>query len=152
MRKKMIKETYGNKMSTLESIGISLPFLTAPRELLGRELTFHVDNMSVVYGWENKGLKNDASATIFLRAIFLISNYLGATVHITHVPRMSEKWTVVADSLTREKTTSESVLAMLSETKERKVRGILTKWISNPEENWSLPELLLKEVENLVKL
>jgi hypothetical protein len=54
--------------------------------------------------------------------------------------------------LTREKMTSNSLLAMLSPIQELEVTGLITEWIKNPEENWNLPELLLKEVEKLVSI
>jgi hypothetical protein len=48
---------------------------------------FGVDNISVVFGWENRNIKFDASATSILASIHLISNYLGTTVHIRHIQR-----------------------------------------------------------------
>jgi hypothetical protein len=138
---------YGNKMSTLEAIGILLPLLTSPDKLLGRELVFHVDNISVMYGWDNKGLKHDTSATIMIRCIHLVANYLGAEVHVNHMPRMSTHWARVADSLTREETSTEGVFAELEETPESKVEGALLTWTRNPNEDWELPEKVLADVK-----
>jgi hypothetical protein len=143
---------YGNKMSTLEAVGILLPFLTVPEKLVGRELVFHVDNISVVYGWENGGMKNDVSASIILRSIHLICNYLGVILHITHVPRLSTEWAYIADCLSRQATTSESVFARVEGIEESKVQGALEKWLRNPDEDWNLPYLLLAEVEAKVQL
>jgi hypothetical protein len=143
---------FGNKMSTLEAIGILLPLLTVPEKLLGRELVFFVDNISVMYGWENNGLKNDITATIMLRAVSLIAAYLGAEVHVMHIPRMENKWAELADSLTRQKTSSKSVFAILGEVPESKVKGALEEWIEHPTENWELPENLLNEVKSRMQL
>jgi hypothetical protein len=143
---------FGNKMSTLEAIGILLPLLSVPEKLLGRELVFFVDNISVMYGWENNGLKNDITATIILRAVSLIAAYLGAEVHVMHIPRLENKWAEVADSLTRQKTSSNSVFAILGEVPESRVKGALEEWIEHPAENWELPEKLLEEVMNRVQL
>jgi hypothetical protein len=139
---------YGNKMTTLEAVGLLLPLMTVPENLMGRELVFHVDNISVMYGWENGGCKHDVSATIILRAVFLISNFLGITIHVDHVPRMSDKWAELADSLTRSTTCSESVFGQMGDVKESKVEGSLLEWIKKPSEDWELPGRLLKEIES----
>jgi hypothetical protein len=89
---------YGCKSTTLEVIGLILPILTIPHILRGREICLHVDNLAVVYGWENRGAKRDHSASIFLRALHIISAFLGCIVHVHHIPRMSTPDARLADS------------------------------------------------------
>jgi hypothetical protein len=60
---------YGSKTTTLEAIGVLLPFLCIPEELVGQHLVFTVDNIAVVYGWENRCVKFDDAASIILMAI-----------------------------------------------------------------------------------
>jgi hypothetical protein len=45
---------YGCKSSTLEAIGIVLPFLCCPELLVGREITLLTDNEALVHGWEKR--------------------------------------------------------------------------------------------------
>jgi hypothetical protein len=46
---------YGSKTTTLETVGVLLPFLTIPEQMCGRNVVFTVDNVAVVFGWDNKG-------------------------------------------------------------------------------------------------
>jgi uncharacterized membrane protein len=62
-----------------------------PEELVGQHM-FTVDNIAVVYGWENRCVKFDDAASIILGAIHLIAAYLGSVVHILHSPRRSTSW------------------------------------------------------------
>jgi hypothetical protein len=92
---------FGSKTTTLEAIGVLLPFLTRPHELCARHLIFTVDNIAVVYGWDNRSVKFDDSASIILLAVHLISAYLGCTVHVVHSLRRSTKWEELVDNLSR---------------------------------------------------
>jgi hypothetical protein len=53
---------YGSKTATLEAVGLLMPFLSIPEDLAGQNVVLYVDNMSLVYGWENGYVKNDESA------------------------------------------------------------------------------------------
>ena len=52
------------RQTTLETIGLLLPFLSIPSSLQGRDIILRVDNKAVVYGWEDKGVNNDMTASI----------------------------------------------------------------------------------------
>jgi len=97
---------YGCKSTTLETVGILLPILTIPHLLQGRDICLHVDNTAVVYGWENRSVKNDQSASVLLRALHIISVFLGCTIHVMHLPRMSTPSARLADRLSRRRTTT----------------------------------------------
>ena len=72
----------GDKTSTLEVIGIIIPFLLMPRKLMNQNVVLLLDNISIVYGWENHSLKNDICASIFVRALRLIGLYLSCNIHV----------------------------------------------------------------------
>jgi hypothetical protein len=92
---------FGSKTTTLEATGVLLPFLAMPQELCGKHLVFTVDNIAVFYGWENRAVKFDSSASIILLAVHLISAYLGCTVHVVHSLRRSTKWEELVDNQSR---------------------------------------------------
>jgi hypothetical protein len=92
---------FGRKSTTLESIGLLIPFMCKPKTVAGKHLLFYVDNIAVHYGWENGGLKKDSTATKILQAVHVLASYLGTTVHVYHVPRVSNKMADLADDLTR---------------------------------------------------
>ena len=67
---------FASKMTTLELIGLFLPFLSVPTLLARRNIVLGVDNVSVVFGWENKSVSGDLSATILIRALHLVASFL----------------------------------------------------------------------------
>ena len=64
---------YGCKSSTLEAVGILLPFLCCPAKIAGGEVVLLTDNESLVFGWGSRKITNDTSASILIRAIHIIS-------------------------------------------------------------------------------
>jgi len=92
---------YGRKSTTLESIALLIPFLCTAKQIAGRHLVFHVDNIAVHYGWESASVKNDSSATCILKIVHVLASFLGCHVHVLHVPRVSNEMADLADELTR---------------------------------------------------
>jgi hypothetical protein len=142
---------FGSKTTTLESIGVLLPFLTVPSELCGKHLVFTVDNIAVVYGWDNRGVKFDDSASVILLAVHLISSYLGCTVHITHSPRRSTVWEELVDNLSRKSSRSADDWRKVKHAVKSKVSGAFMEWIKNPTTSWDLPYILLGEVKRVIE-
>jgi hypothetical protein len=141
---------YGSKTTTLEAIGLLIPFLTTPQALKGRHVIFKVDNLAVVFGWENKLVKNDITATIIIRAIHLMAAYLGAWVHVQHIPRCTDRYrySTLADHLSRDSSTTETDLLHLNNATANEVKGSVLDWLRKPSEDWSLPNTLLAELKN----
>jgi hypothetical protein len=139
---------YGSKTTTLEAVGLLIPFLTNPEKLRGKHVVFKVDNLAVVFGWDSKIVKNDRSATIIIRAIHLLAAFLGVWVHVQHVPRCSDTYSVLADHLSRRSSTSDDDLQRLSNIEESNIDGALQEWCLNPSEDWSLPTKLLREISS----
>jgi hypothetical protein len=96
---------YGEKSSTLEIIAIVLPFCLIPEHLTGQHIVFKTDNLSCVYSLQNRLMKGDETASIFIRSVHLICAYLGSVLHIEHTPRCSDWGSTVADSLSCKRTT-----------------------------------------------
>ncbi len=90
-------------------------------------------------------MKNDVSATILIRAIHLLAFYLGIYVHVEHVPRCSDKFSTLADHLSRKSTTGVKDLENLENSVEIPISGALRNWLEDPKENWDLPKILLNE-------
>jgi len=137
---------YGSKTATLEAIGLLMPLLELGEKLMNSTLVFRTDNLPVVYGWLNGGIKFDETASIIIRAMYLISAYLGATVHVLHVPRNSDNWAELADSLSRKQTTRREDEKWLAPMKGDKINEELKKWLEKPCEDWGLPERLLSSI------
>ena len=140
---------YGCKSTTLEVIALILPFLCCPKILIGQEVTLLTDNEALVYGWEKRRVAHDISASIFLRGLHLISAFLGSSVEVRHLPRMSSDSSKLADALTRSSTTKSIHLSAVNNAPYSPIPEVLTDWINNPSEDWGLPNRLLTYVSSL---
>ena len=95
--------------------------------------------------------KGKNSASIFLRALHLISCYIGASVEIRHLPRMSSPSARLADALTRSTTTTDVHRDAVSPAPPVSIPAELYDWLNNPYEDWSLPGRLLSYVQRFLR-
>jgi len=143
---------YGSKTTTLELIGLILPFLTIPDRIVGKHVILGVDNEAIWHGWNSRGLANDVSGSILIRGLYLISYYLGATIHIKHVPRLSTDMSAMADRLSRASTTEDRDLAMLKHVQQPDPPMVLLDWLNNPVEDWDIAYKLLYHVQSMLNV
>jgi hypothetical protein len=144
-------KAYGCKSTTLEMIGVMLPLLTVPHLLRGRELCLYVDNIAVVYGWQNRGVKNDLSASVLIRALHIIAAFLGCHVHVLHLPRMSTPNARLADRLSRRQTTTQIDSRRIRQALKPSLPPALSRWLARPRPNWDLPDELLRDVQDRLR-
>ena len=137
---------YGDKSTTLETIGLLLPFLASPEEVAGRHVVLQVDNVAAIYGWESRQVKGDVSASILIRALHLVSSYLACKIYPKHLPRMSSEEGTLADHLSRDSSTTAREEERVSRV-ERVVRSpALIDWLENPVPDWDLAMGILSNV------
>jgi hypothetical protein len=141
---------YGDKLTTLECIGLLIPLLTTPELLTGRHVILRVDNMACKYGFENGQLKNDEPASIMIRSAKIVAAYLGTVLHVEHVPRRSCWEAELADNLTREKTTAFIELRALARFARKELLEVLLGWMDEPVSDWELPLRLLEHVQSIL--
>ncbi len=142
---------YGSKSTTLEMVGLLLPFLTAPSLVAGKHVVLEVDNAAIWHGWAARGVRGDVSASILIRALYLISYYLGSTVHVKHVPRKSTWASALADALSRESSTGRHHWAAISDAAlQPEAPVILLDWLASPSEDWDLALSLLSHVQSTI--
>jgi hypothetical protein len=139
---------FGCKSSTLEAVGLILPFLCCPQILIGREVTLLTDNEALVFGWDKKRVPHDNSASIFLRSLHIISAYLGTSVEIRHLPRMSTPSAELTDALSRSSTTKDCHREAVSLAPPSTIPPMISDWFQNPREDWNLPMALLQYVQS----
>jgi hypothetical protein len=94
-------------------------------------------------------VKKDEYASIFIRALTLISSYLGTMVHTSHTPRRSNWETEIADNFTHRSTTSFLETQVLNRFNSLKVPEILLNWLKDPSDDWSVATKLLSHVMSL---
>ena len=141
----------GCKTTTLEMAGILVPFLMYPDLLTNQHVVVQVDNIGCYYAWEN-GYSNDDTATILVRTLRLVSAYLSTVIHVVHHRRKSSWESLVADRLTREKTTSSWDKSLIRSFSGRKLPQGFEEWMKKPVCDWRLPVVIVKELENIVSL
>jgi hypothetical protein len=141
---------YGCKSSTLEAVGVLLPFICCPAAIAGMEVVLHTDNEAVVHGWNSRKVKNDTTASILVRAIHILSFYLGCTVTVEHLPRNSTTLAKLADHLSRSSTTGETQEDAIKNASSLPIPGALLHWLQHPTEDWNLPYRLLDHVKNAI--
>ena len=140
--------SFGSKTTTLESVGLLLPLLAFPESLAGKHLVFKIDNMAVVWGWESGYVKNDETASEILKTISYLAGYLGATVHVEHVNRMSEDLAKLADEMSRRSESRDAVSRLvLEKALFREVTGFLNRWLVDPGRIGNLCLELLQELK-----
>jgi hypothetical protein len=142
---------FGCKSATLEAVGILLPFVTIPEALRGRHVVLKLDNKAVVYGWSSRGVRRDTAASILIRAVHLISSYLGCTVHVEHLPRMSSDLSKLADHLSRKDTTKSEDWEQVAHIPMSKPHSVLEEWLEQPGDDWDLAQRLLNAVRSMVE-
>jgi hypothetical protein len=134
----------GSKTTTLEFLGILLPFIVRPELVANKHVVVKVDNIGCFYGWINRKTSGDIMASILIRALHVISAYLSCIVHVEHLPRKSSWDATVADRLSREKTTLKCDVKMLSSFEFKPLPKCLWDWMRNPSEDWTLADKLLQ--------
>jgi hypothetical protein len=143
---------FGSKTAMLEAIGLLLPFLSIPEELAGRFVMFKVDNAALVFGWLHGGIKHDETAAMLIQAMIMVASYLGTEVHEQHVPRCSEEWAIMADSLSRRSTTTTADRFKLRHARRTRTDDLVLSWLRKPVADWSFPNYVLASVQNKMEL
>ena len=142
----------GCKTTTLEFLGILMPFLLAPETLVNQHVIVKVDITGCFFGWQNKHTPGDETASILIRALHLISSYLGCVVHVEHLPRIFSWDDALADRLSRELSTTRQDLRLLNSFSMKDPPVCLLSWMENPEEDWLLADRLLQNVISVCNL
>jgi hypothetical protein len=99
---------------------------------------------------QNKFASGDLSASIFIKAAHLIAAFLECTIHVIHLPRMSDWGAEVADRLSRATSTTLQDRKLLLAFNNRPIPLCLQQWFLNPILDSSLPMNLLNHVKDLV--
>ncbi len=137
---------FGDKTATLEQIAFLIPLLLIPECLFNHHIIVRTDNIACVFGHENHLMKKDETASIFIRAVHLISAFLGSKIHIEHLPRCLDWGSETADNLSRERTTGFLETRMLQRWKHLELPSQLLEWLQNPTTDWRIPYKMLQHV------
>ncbi len=143
---------FGDKTTNtmLEMIGLIMPLLLVPEMMVDQHIVIKEDCFGTIYGMENRSSKGDISASIFIRAAYMISAYLGCVSHIVHLPRMSDWGAEVTDRLSRQSSSTLQDKKLVKAFLNRPLPVCLSRWFKNPVNDWRLAKSLLEHVKTLV--
>jgi hypothetical protein len=139
-----------SKMTTLKAIGLLLPLLSVPGRLANQHVVLGVDNLGVVFGWQNGGCKGDRWASVLIRALHIVAAFLNCTVYVQHVPRLSSAAAVMADSLTRSSTATAEVWAQATGASVFSEPRPLWQWLAAPCDNCRLGFQLIQYLKEIM--
>jgi hypothetical protein len=141
---------FGDKTTTLECIGLLMPLIVSPELFVNSHVVLKVDCLGTVFGMENRCSRGDMSASVFIRAVYMIAAYLGCTIYVEHLPRKSDWGAEVADRLSRRSTTTLQDRKLLMAFNGSSIPSCLLSWFANPKLDWQLAVDLLNHVKSLV--
>lgn len=136
----------GSKTTTLELVGIIVPFLLCPEMMKNQVVVIQVDNIGCHFAWQNGYVKEDNTASILVRLLLLVSAKLECEIHITHHPRESSWESKLADRMSRESTTGVEELNILKSFRKRRLPSKFKEWMDNPIEDWNMPWELVSNI------
>ena len=92
-------------------------------------------------------MKGNKTASEILKAARYLAGFLGTTIYIDHVDRMSSEMASLADELSRREKSKDPVTAeKLKDALFSPVSGFLMQWLQNPTKGEDLYMNLLKEL------
>jgi hypothetical protein len=141
----------GSKTTSLEILGVLINILLNCKTIKNEHIICKVDNIACKYGWESKAIKNDIIATILIRAMHVITNYLGCFITIVHLPRISSWEGCIVDRLSRHSTSNKSDMALVASFGNQTLPTALNDWIKNPKEDYDIVMKLLYHITCTVK-
>ena len=142
----MLAGILGQNLTTLEAVGMLLPFFAFPDKIRGRKIHFMIDNIAVMFGWSSRFVKEDETALEILKAVHYFGSVHNVAVSVQHVGRVSDELATLADELSRKTmTTNQTAAVAMMKAEERVVGGSLLSWLSNPETGGELCRKLLDD-------
>jgi hypothetical protein len=138
---------FASKSTTLETVGLLIPFLSIPWKLWGRHIVLEVDNTAVQYGWHKKYCKNDPETSVLLRALHVIEAFLHCRIYVQHVKRVSTDMAKLADSFSRKETTSNECKQKTAHLEHYSPKGEIVSWLKAPLMDWNLGLKLIEEIQ-----
>jgi len=143
---------FGGKSTTLECIGLLIPFLCCPKIVKNKFVLLFVDNTNVIYAWEKKYCKNDQETSILIRTLHILEAYLECKIFVQHTKRLSNEMASLVDHLSRQSSTTAIDLKKIEKITWSQPEGTLVSWLKKPVADWTIPNKILEDVKNKMYL
>ena len=136
----------GNKTTSLELAGVAIPLLLLANQFSGKHVVVQVDNIACHHIVKKGYSSADRLASVLARLICLLQSKFSFALHVVHHPRMSSWERIMADRLSRARSTSESDRRLLSSFPKLHCCQAFSDWMLNPIEDWSKPMCAIDEL------
>ncbi len=130
---------FGGKSTFLESVGLIIPFLTAPELVRRKYVRLFVDNTNLFHAWEKRHCNFDQETSIVIRCLHILEAKLECVISVEYTRRMSNPMAALADRLTRGSTTTDKDMESISHLEWKEVDGPFFEWLKDPILDWDLP-------------
>ena len=120
-----------------------VPFLSYPELLTDQTVVVQVDNIGCHFAWKNGYARSDNMASILVRTLVLLSEFLNCKVIVNHHPRESSWEIKLADRLSRESSTTSQDRKLVQSFQRRNLPSVFSVWMENPSEDWDLPKKIM---------
>jgi hypothetical protein len=141
----------GSRTTTLELVGLLLPFLMVPHLVRGKHVVLKVDNTGCFFAWLNRTVAGEKRAAILIRGLSLMSAFLECYIHVEHLPRVLAWDAILCDRMSRDRTTSDNDRRLLRSFGNMAAPAVLTDWLLDPTEDWDLAIRMLEYVIKVSK-
>ncbi len=139
-------EMFASNSTLLEAIGLLLPFLCIPQQLVGKYVLLLVDNEAVIYAWHKRMSHRDQYVSIFIQTLHMLEAALPCRIFTQYVKRCSTPEAILVDKLSRASTTDPTALAKIAHLKTVTPQGPLAAWLRNPSADWSPPNRIVTHI------
>jgi hypothetical protein len=139
-------QKFASHSTILEVIGLLLPFLCIPHQLIGKPILLLVDNEAVVYAWNRRMARHNAYVSIFIQTLHMLEAALPCRIFVQYIKRCSTPEAVLVDKLSRTSTTTPVELGKIAHLKMSIPHGPILTWLQNPIPDWTLPPKILSHI------
>ncbi len=135
----------GGQIVTLDILAAMLPLLLAPNQLRHRHVVLQTNNNMMAWGWRKRHLKQNALASILLRALHILEAALPCRLHVISVAQDESPPAELAARLTRSTTSSTEDKALLTHGQHR-LPAAMKAWLTSPVVDWNLGLYIASEI------
>jgi hypothetical protein len=144
-------ETFPSKSMFFESVGLLLPFLCKPEQLVGKNVLLLVDNDALPQSWVRRMPRRNEHAAIVLRTLHMLEASLPCRIFMQYQRRCSTDEAKLVDRLSRTSTTTPEDYVQLSHLHIHTPRGPFVDWLSNPTLDWTIPAATVQYILSLLE-
>jgi hypothetical protein len=141
---------FPSKSMFFESIGLLLPFLCIPEQLLNQNILLLVDNDALPQSWIRRMPRRNEHAAIVIRILHMLEAVLSCRIFIAYQRRCSTTAARLVDRLSRSSTSTEDDHRQIRNVTNHTPTGPVIDWLSEPNIDWNIPAATVRHVQSKI--